>query len=244
MNHYSHRGYMCNADGINTQCKSTSYLHVDLKLSLGSMKCYIIIMYITYQMEHVLAQSCPESLATKRYVKSCPMSKSAWNAAAEVMNCSAVKQSCASREEFVYHCLPNSYQNRLIEVCAIPTPITFPVCAEYNEGGNIVTENHFTDCQNYNPPCPNRYHSTEAYKYSECYNVGQSSTTSTTSKPTPLTENTFDVFTTRNNTILLIKTTTPLDLPTCSDAQHAQLSLSCYTPNWSRLAQWFLIRRC
>ena len=38
------------------------------------------------------------------------------------------------------------------------------VCAEYNEGRNIVTENHFTDCQNYNPPCPNRYHSTEAYK--------------------------------------------------------------------------------
>ena len=61
---------------------------------------------------------------------------------------------------------------------------------------------------------------------SECYNVGQSSTTSTTSKPMPLTENTSDVFTTRNNTILLIKTTTPLDLPICSDAQHAQLSLS------------------
>lgn len=61
---------------------------------------------------------------------------------------------------------------------------------------------------------------------SECYNVSQSSTTSTTSKPTSLTENTLDVFSTRNNTILLIKTTTPLDLPTCSDAQHAQLYLS------------------
>nr|XP_022290817.1 uncharacterized protein LOC111102402 [Crassostrea virginica] len=187
------------------------------------MKCYIIIMYITYmyQMEHVSAQSCPESLATKRYVKSCPMSKSAWNAAAEVMNCSAVKQSCASLDKFVYHCLPNSYQNRLIEVCAIPTPITFPVCAEYNEGGNIVTENHFTDCQNYNPPCPNRYHSTEAYKYSECY-VSQQSVTSTTNNPTLLPENA----STRYKTELGMDTTTPRSFPTSSDAQHAQLFLS------------------
>lgn len=38
------------------------------------------------------------------------------------------------------------------------------VCAEYNEGGNLVQENHFTDCSGYDSPCPNRYPSTNAYK--------------------------------------------------------------------------------
>lgn len=73
----------------------------------------------------ICAKSCAQSLMTKQYVSSCPQTKTAWDEAAARKNCSAVKQSCTSPDNFVYHCLANSYQNKLIEVCGVRTPITF-----------------------------------------------------------------------------------------------------------------------
>lgn len=147
----------------------------------------LLVILFNVIKECICAKSCAQSLMTKQYVLSCPQTKTAWDEAAARKNCSTVKQSCTSTDNFVYHCLANSYQNKLIEVCGVRTPITFPVCAEYNEGGNLVQENHFTDCSGYNPPCPNRYPSTDAYKYPDCYIITQEVTTKTTSKTTTTT---------------------------------------------------------
>ncbi|XP_052711598.1 uncharacterized protein LOC128185929 isoform X2 [Crassostrea angulata] len=149
-------------------------------------KVLLVIMFWLIK-ECICAKSCAQSLMTKQYVSSCPQTKTAWDEAAARKNCSAVKQSCTSPDNFVYHCLANSYQNKLIEVCGVRTPITFPVCAEYNEGGNLVQENHFTDCSGYDPPCPNRYPSTDAYKYPDCYIITQEVTTETTKSKTTTT---------------------------------------------------------
>lgn len=149
-------------------------------------KVLLVIMFCLIK-ECICAKSCAQSLMTKQYVSSCPLTKTAWDEAAARKNCSAVKQSCTSPDNFVYHCLANSYQSKLIEVCGVRTPITFPVCAEYNEGGNLVQENHFTDCSGYDPPCPNRYPSTDAYKYPDCYIITQEVTTETTISKTTTT---------------------------------------------------------
>lgn len=150
------------------------------------LKVLLLILFCVIKV-CICAKSCAQSLMTKQYVSSCPQTKTAWDEAAARKNCSAVKQSCTSPDNFVYHCLANSYQSKLIEVCGVRTPITFPVCAEYNEGGNLVQENHFTDCSGYNPPCPNRYPSTDAYKYPGCYIITQEVTTETTISKTTTT---------------------------------------------------------
>lgn len=143
------------------------------------MCCLSVLLFVLFCVIKmcICAKSCPQSLMTKQYVPYCPQTKAAWDEAAVRKNCSAVKQSCTSPDNFVYHCLVNSYQNKLIEVCGVRTPITFPVCAEYNEGGNLVQENHFTDCSGYSPPCPSRYQSTDAYKYPDCYIITDEVTT-------------------------------------------------------------------
>ncbi|XP_056016932.1 uncharacterized protein LOC130053600 [Ostrea edulis] len=153
---------------------------------------YIIIIITLINLIDVVGRSCPASLDTKVYVSSCPTNKMDWDDAARKKNCSAVQQDCTAPANFQYHCLANSFQTKLIEICGIPIDITFPVCAEYNEGGNLVQENHFTDCSGYNPPCPSRYPSTESYKYVECFNVTQQKTTVTvlTSMPKEVTTTT------------------------------------------------------
>lgn len=134
------------------------------------------ILLVSVRLSH--CASCLASSATIHYVHSCPTSKEAWDAAAQRKNCSAAEHNCTTTNSFVYHCLPNSAQDKLLEVCSSPEVIAFPVCAEFNERKNRILENHLTDCSVYTIPCPTRYISTDAYKYPECFNVTQQTTIS------------------------------------------------------------------
>ncbi|XP_062601135.1 uncharacterized protein LOC134262816 isoform X2 [Saccostrea cucullata] len=165
---------------------------------------------------------CSASPGTVVYVPSCPTIKDEWDKAAHKKNCSAVKQNCTTADNFVYHCLANPFQDLLIEVCSEPAIISFPVCAEYNERGNIVQENHFTDCSSYDPPCPNRYISTDTFKYRGCYNITQRTTTVTTISTQ---ETTTKHFTRISN----VNTTKPTELSSFQDSfhmKHPQLVLA------------------
>jgi hypothetical protein len=66
---------------------------------------------------------CRESLQTVKEVPSCPSTGQEWRRRAELMRCPTVKQSCGERKDFVYHCLPNAFWNKTLEVCALKRQI-------------------------------------------------------------------------------------------------------------------------
>ncbi|XP_061195700.1 uncharacterized protein LOC133203921 [Saccostrea echinata] len=140
------------------------------------MDLLIILHVVLALLRLSCCTSCKASSATIAYVFSCPTRKKDWDSAAQKKNCSAAEHNCTTTGNFVYHCLPNSEQNRLLEVCSSPEVISFPVCAEFNEEENRIIENHLSDCSIYSDPCPTRYISTEAYKYPGCFNVTQQTT--------------------------------------------------------------------
>ncbi|XP_062574685.1 uncharacterized protein LOC134236525 [Saccostrea cucullata] len=110
----------------------------------------------------------PESLPTVNEVPDCPRNKEDWQVAAEGKHSDQIKN--IDNTPFVYHCLINAWANATIEVCA-PTWYISGYCAMYSIPDARVIDNEKYDCTKYTPPCPTRYLSSEAYKYSVCYEI-------------------------------------------------------------------------
>ncbi|XP_062583334.1 uncharacterized protein LOC134245088, partial [Saccostrea cucullata] len=114
---------------------------------------------------------CSKSRETVREVSHCPSTPEERRKRAEVMRCGSVVQSCTRPHRFVYHCLPNSFWNKTIEVCAPKQQIVRHKCAEYNEKGTRVQTNFEHSCLEAGISCPVYYSSDEAYKYQSCYKL-------------------------------------------------------------------------
>lgn len=76
---------------------------------------------------------CKQSKFTIREVLNCPRNHSEWTERAQQLQCHKVQQTCTSRQRFVYHCLPNSYWNKTIELCAPRKYITFSKCKKIKD---------------------------------------------------------------------------------------------------------------
>ncbi|XP_062583329.1 uncharacterized protein LOC134245083 [Saccostrea cucullata] len=114
---------------------------------------------------------CLKSRETVREVSHCPTTPEEWRKREEFMRCGSVLQSCTRPERFVYHCLPNSFWNKTIEVCAPKKSIVLHKCAEYNEEGTRIQTNFEHSCLDADITCPVHYSSDEAYKYQTCYKL-------------------------------------------------------------------------
>lgn len=121
--------------------------------------------------------SCPVSSSTVQIVKDCPDSEEKWREAAARKNCETYASQCSDPKRLVYHCVINPYVNQTLEVCAYAQNIVHGFCTDYSISGNLIKPNHRTNCTGFmKSPCPKFYRSTEAYKYSECYELTKSST--------------------------------------------------------------------
>lgn len=107
---------------------------------------------------------CPESKATVNYVNSCPRTAEKRAEAAKRLNCQSISTNCT---KFVYHCVPNHFRTRMIEVCAQEKLILKNVCVEYNERGNVIQRNRYAKCK----ACPKMYKSTNVFQYPECFKI-------------------------------------------------------------------------
>ncbi|XP_022291624.2 uncharacterized protein LOC111102960 [Crassostrea virginica] len=108
---------------------------------------------------------CKESQETVKRVKTCPKSKSAWKEREKMKNCSSIVHSCP--RDLQYHCLINAWQNITVEVCVPSVNINAGYCAEYNKIGGRVQDFYERTCS----LCTDNYVSTDAYRYSECYDA-------------------------------------------------------------------------
>ncbi|XP_062596710.1 uncharacterized protein LOC134258183, partial [Saccostrea cucullata] len=110
----------------------------------------------------------PSSLSTLNEVPNCPRNQHDWEKAAARKDCNQISKS--DNKPFVYHCLINEWANATVEVCA-PTWFVSGFCAMYSSSDARVIDNFNYDCTHYTPPCPQRYISSEAYKYGVCYDI-------------------------------------------------------------------------
>lgn len=115
---------------------------------------------------------CSWSKATAVSVTSCPRAKPDVEKRSKLKNCPslAVIQNCSEPMMFKYHCVMNENENSFFEVCA-PEYYILGACAEYNTYGAVIQPHYRLKCSNVDPPCANRYISTDAYLYEGCYNV-------------------------------------------------------------------------
>ncbi|XP_062601579.1 uncharacterized protein LOC134263267 [Saccostrea cucullata] len=135
----------------------------------------LLVIFLETAEIKLVKTTCPASVPTIRYVSSCPSNEEAWKIAESKKNCKSLAdiQKCvADPSKFKYHCLVNSYLNATLEVCA---PIRFAsgYCADFNTLQIKVTENYNIDCTKLNPACPQRYVSTDIYKYPSCYKLNE-----------------------------------------------------------------------
>lgn len=77
---------------------------------------------------------CQVAVDSVTIVESCPTTKTEWDAAARIKNCSRIasSQKCSSVDQFVYHCVINGYRNVTLDVCA-PSRIIFGNYFIYNK---------------------------------------------------------------------------------------------------------------
>lgn len=72
----------------------------------------------------------------------------------------------------MYHCLPDTHNNELFEVCAEGKFIHLGSCAEFSLSALKIISNYKTNCLVFpNNPCPISYSSTTAFKYPRCYEL-------------------------------------------------------------------------
>ncbi|XP_062583231.1 uncharacterized protein LOC134244993 isoform X2 [Saccostrea cucullata] len=130
-----------------------------------------------------MASECPESAKTWEYVNECPLDISGWNKRAHIKQCSKITNgTCNYGRQLVYHCLPNGFRNKLIEVCAPATFIPRDTCPEYSIKGKRI--NGIFNCSiNKRHSCPiQQYSSINLTNYPDCLkiNVNEEQSASTT----------------------------------------------------------------
>ncbi|XP_062598186.1 uncharacterized protein LOC134259602 [Saccostrea cucullata] len=138
-----------------------------LRAKIISLLIHVSLLNISTSGE----RSCPASLNTVKTVNHCPANQDAWLQRERMFNCFSHKQNCTNPELFVYHCIPNAWQNGSVEVCAIRTTIIGWKCPEFNFGGKMVQEHNKGNCRS----CPFKYNSTDLFKYRECFELKKGS---------------------------------------------------------------------
>ncbi|XP_062587057.1 uncharacterized protein LOC134248677 [Saccostrea cucullata] len=135
------------------------------------MESFIIIL-ILYRLASLCnaADLCDASRRTVVSVNKCPENEIEWMEAAKRKNCTSLAESCSEPERIVYHCVLNPFVNETLEVCVIGRNILLGRCTEYSISGNLIQESGM-NCRTFPNPCPVIYHSTEAYKYQDCYKL-------------------------------------------------------------------------
>lgn len=133
---------------------------------------HCLIFFLAQYVEVTESRFCAWSSQTVENVTSCPLTTEEYEKRRDVKNCELLsqKQNCTEASNFRYHCVMNECEDALVEVCA-PAYTINGFCAEFNiKGGRIQLHNDIK-CSDVNPPCPNRYISTDAYLYRGCYDV-------------------------------------------------------------------------
>lgn len=115
---------------------------------------------------------CYWSNETVESVQSCPRTKSEIEKRARLKNCTSLAfiQNCTKTIKFKYHCVINELEDAFLEVCA-PEYYIHGACTEYNTHGGVIQPHYHLKCSDVEPPCPERYLSTDAYLYEGCYNA-------------------------------------------------------------------------
>ncbi|XP_062584888.1 uncharacterized protein LOC134246517 [Saccostrea cucullata] len=148
-------------------CVAKGFLRCPLRY-LGIRPKRLLFVFTVLMFANYTNGFCPSSLNTMETVKNCPKSKEEWNQRAMLKDCSKFHQSCTDNSTFLYHCLPNTNLQTLVEVCA-PMIYASEYCCEFNSLGAVVQRNYKADCRNYSHPCLKSFPSTESFRYQECY---------------------------------------------------------------------------
>ncbi|XP_078313431.1 uncharacterized protein LOC111105609 isoform X2 [Crassostrea virginica] len=134
-------------------------------------------------------EPCNVSTSTMKVVSKCPTTEIDLRNAVRRKNCDAIPNTCLT---FDYHCLRNWNSTALVEVCAPSIYFIGCVCGEYNvEAMSVRGTLHL--CHNFTPSCPERYKSTDQFKYPGCYIFESTSPTiliSTGTSPTQISKET------------------------------------------------------
>ncbi|XP_048767051.1 carboxy-terminal kinesin 2-like isoform X1 [Ostrea edulis] len=107
---------------------------------------------------------CTDLYKTIELVSDCPRTEPEWNAASIRKNCDVV---CPQSR---YHCVISKEMNATMEVCAEPKYLQ-GYCAYFNSDEDRIRNLLAADCSKFPNPCPNRYMSTDAFKYTACYDL-------------------------------------------------------------------------
>lgn len=138
-----------------------------MKQSILALELALICIFMNARL--VPAKSCSQSIPTVTIVDACPESKEEWIKAKERKQCYQITQNCTSPDKFTYHCLPNRFLDRFVEVCAPVQNIVGQHCSFYDMDTNSVRANFHQSCREYVIPCPIVYHSNLVFKYQGCY---------------------------------------------------------------------------
>lgn len=132
----------------------------------------IIVTFVISSISIADSRYCFWSKQTAVNVTSCPKTKQEVKEREQSKNCSSLAfiQNCTDAINFKYHCVINEFGNALIEVCA-PEYYIHGFCTEYNVYGAVIQPHYHLKCDIVDPPCANRYISTDAYLYEGCYKV-------------------------------------------------------------------------
>lgn len=145
----------------------------------GSPLHAVVVLMLILQMSIKTSGnhlSCEVSKSTVQFVEDCPDSEEKWREAVARKNCAAYASQCAEPEKLVYHCVVDGYINQILEVCAYEEFIVLGYCTYYNVEENFISPNFNARCKEFlKNPCPDVYHSTEAYKYQGCYELTKKS---------------------------------------------------------------------
>nr|XP_022295579.1 uncharacterized protein LOC111105525 [Crassostrea virginica] len=133
----------------------------------------VIVGFAVFQVCFDFEIPCNVSTSTVKVVSKCPTTVNEQEEAALRKNCAAIPNKCP---KFVYHCVRNWLSTELYEVCAPPLHILGSMCAEYNEDVMSIRSTVHS-CMNFTPSCPERYSSTEQYKYPICHKLSNLSNT-------------------------------------------------------------------
>uniref|UniRef100_A0A8W8JJY3 Uncharacterized protein n=1 Tax=Magallana gigas TaxID=29159 RepID=A0A8W8JJY3_MAGGI len=128
-----------------------------------------IQLFKQVQIVNAFVESCNASLQTVENVTMCPSDKSAYEEAVQKKNCSSLAADANTCKSFQYHCVLSDDLKYIIEVCA-PSIITAGYsCTKFSTIHKSIMRIEGFACNDSITECPFGYNSTEAYKYSLCY---------------------------------------------------------------------------
>lgn len=122
---------------------------------------------------------CYETRKTAEPVQELPKNSTVFNEQTRKKNCESLPK--CNGKLLVYHCV--RFNERIVEVCAPMHVIRGKYCPVFDEGIGRVIEDFSKPCEE----CPFKYQSADSVKYSACFKIEATRTTSliniTTSQP-------------------------------------------------------------